>query len=94
MKKGQPILVTDSHRGVYFGHYVEEYEEGNAIKLENARHCFYYSECEGTYSLATKGPQKGSRIGPKITMVIRDVATITECTKEATKLWNSATWKC
>jgi len=96
MKKGQAILVTDQHRGIYFGRYVSTLEGGNAIKLNRARHCYTYKAKGGydlgTFSLATTGPQAGSRIGPECTITIRDVATITECTDVATAAWEAATW--
>jgi hypothetical protein len=30
MKKGDPVLVTDTHRGIYFGYLVARLENGNA----------------------------------------------------------------
>lgn len=92
MKKGTAVLVTNCHRGIYYGRCDRWSEDKKVIHLKRARHCFYYSECEGTYSLATKGPQEGSKIGPEVNMIITDVATVTTCTDEAVKAWESAKW--
>jgi hypothetical protein len=95
MKSGDAVLVTDSHRGIYFGYFVRRLENGNAIKLKNARHCFSY-QCieghEGVYGLASGGPGDGSKVGPRVTMIIRDISKLVELTPEAIDRWEKATW--
>ena len=94
-KKNKPVVILDRHRGIYFGYLVKELEGGNAVRLENARHCYYYSaikENEGTYGLATHGPGKNSKVGPRVNMKVRDVAKIIDTTKEAVERWEKATW--
>lgn len=91
----RPVLVTDTHRGIYFGHLVKELEGGNAVLLEGARHCFSYvclDDHNGVYGLATGGPGPGSYVGPRVSMKIRDVATIVNCTAEAVIRWEDASW--
>ena len=95
--KMKPVLVTDSHRGIYFGYLVSQTNGGKTVKLERARHCFYYVAKKkdgerGVYSLATSGPQGGSKIGPTVTMTINDVVTVVDCTQEAVAMWKTTTW--
>jgi hypothetical protein len=96
VKNGKrPVLVTDTHRGIYFGYLLEELEGGNAVRLERMRHCFTYNcfsgHC-GVYGLATGGPGPGSRIGPPVMAKIRDVSKVVDCTVEAVERWESAKW--
>jgi hypothetical protein len=94
-EKRRPVLVLDTHRGIYWGYIVETLEGGNAVRLENARHCFYFNAVdghEGVYGLAAAGPGKGSKIGPKVDMLIRDVSKVVECSKEAATRWESVAW--
>jgi hypothetical protein len=93
--KNKPVLILDRHRGIYFGYLVEELEGGNAVRLENARHCYYYSTVKnhkGTYGLATHGPGKESKIGPRVNMKVRDVAKIIDVSTKAMEQWEKATW--
>src|ERR1700684_2140976 len=57
------VLVTTSHRGVFFGYATET--DGATIKLRSARNCIYWpTENKGFMGLANMGPVKGSRVGP------------------------------
>ena len=89
-------MVTDTHRGIYFGWLVWESEDQSRVKLEKARHCFYFPVAEaghrGVYGLATVGPGEGAKIGPAVTMVVRDVAKIVDCTEAAVAAWDMASW--
>jgi hypothetical protein len=95
MKK--PVLILDTHRGIYFGDLVAKYDNDARVKLKNARHCFYFPVAElghkGVYGLATVGPAKGAKVGPRVDMIIRDVAKIVTCTPSAVARWESATWE-
>jgi len=89
--------VLDSHRGIYFGYLAGDgvSEGGNAVLLTGARHCWYYSMTsghEGAYGLATSGQGPGSKIGPRVTMTVRDVSKIVEVAPEAVERWEAATW--
>ena len=94
-KKHKPVVILDKHRGIYFGYLVSTHENGNAVKLKNARHCFYYGVHEGhkgTYGLASGGPVSDSKIGPRVNMLVRDVAKVIDCAPSAVKRWESAQW--
>ena len=90
------VLVTDKVRGIYYGSIdliALEGFRGGGVVLHDARHCFFYAKCEGTYSLATKGPQPGSKIGPVVKrQAISDVATISTCDAAAVAAWEAAGW--
>jgi len=96
-KKEKPVLILDAHRGIYFGYLVSKTNNGSTVKLVRARHCFYFVTKKrdgesGVYSLATSGPQTGSKIGPRVTMTIGSVLKIIDCEKKAVESWESATW--
>lgn len=92
-KDPQPLLVTTSHRGVFFGYGQPTAEP--TIRLERARMCVYWtSECQGVLGLATGGPRSGCRIGPAVpSILLRDVTSVTEVTKEATEAWEKGMWQ-
>ena len=95
-KKKKPVLVLDTHRGIYFGYLVKTENNGRTVTLEGMRHCYYYPVAEagnkGVYGLATVGPAKGAKIGPPVTATIHDVSKWVDCTKEAVKRWKAAKW--
>lgn len=66
---------------------------GDRIKLRSARQACYYSEdTHGLLGLAVTGPGKGSRIGPAANIEVRRVVNVIECSSEAAKAWESASW--
>lgn len=90
-----PILVTTSHRGVFFG-YVESLDSvhGETITLRNARNCLYWSSAvRGFLGLAGTGPNKDCRVGPKVlTLTLRNVTAVALATAEAAQNWEDAPW--
>ena len=91
----RPVLILDTHRGIYFGYLVDEQNAGRTVVVENARHCFTYGVHpghEGTYGLASGGPVKGSRIGPRWSGKIHDVSKVIDCTPAAVERWESSEW--
>ena len=62
-KTERAVLVTTSHRGVFFGYALDT--DGETIKLRAARNCIYRpTDNKGFMGLAYMGPIKGSRVGP------------------------------
>ena len=90
--KTRPVLVTTSHRGVFFG-YTED-TKGEIIVLQRARNCLYWpSEQKGFIGLATQGPVSSCRIGPAAeTFEVRDITGVVACSDEAVKAWERAPW--
>lgn len=85
------VLVTTSHRGVFWGRVESTRDNGRTIVLTGARNAIYWATSKGFLELAQIGPNKSSKVGataPRITL--HDVTSVTECTDEATKAWESA----
>lgn len=86
------VLVTTSHRGVFFGYAGDT--AGETIKLRAARNCLYWpTENKGFMGLASMGPVKGARVGPAADIELRDITAVAECTTAAVTAWESAPWK-
>jgi hypothetical protein len=90
-KKEIAVLVTTSHRGVFFGYTAET--EGAIIKLRAARNCLYWpAEQKGFMGLASQGPVAGCRIGPAVDIELRDITAVGKCSEIAVAAWEKAPW--
>lgn len=86
------VLVTTSHRGVFFGYAVDT--NNKTINLRGARNCLYWpSSVGGFMGLAATGPNKETRTGPAVDIILHDVTAVVKCTEAAEKAWLSANWK-
>ena len=86
------VLVTTSHRGVFFGYTTDT--DGATIALRAARNCIYWpSDNKGFMGLAAMGPLKGARVGPAADIELRDITCVAEVQVEAVKAWEAAPWK-
>ena len=93
MKNGKEkaVLVTTSHKGVFFGYAKDT--SGKTIKLRAARNCIYWpSDQKGFLGLASTGPVAGARIGPAADLELRDITAVVDCTAVAVKAWEKAPW--
>lgn len=89
--KERAVLVTTSHRGVFFG-YAEK-TDGEIIKLRAARNCIYWpTNNKGFLGLASMGPVNGARVGPAADIELRDITCVAACTDESVKAWENAPW--
>jgi hypothetical protein len=82
---------------VFFG-YVREHGEvlvqaGRATMLR-ARMCTYWSkETHGVLGLAGIGPQKGSRVGPRVpSLTVESITAVIDCSEDAVKAWEAEVW--
>lgn len=90
-QKERPVVVTTSHRGVFFGYASDT--KGSTIDLKRARLCVYWSaDLHGFMGLASQGPSGGCKIGPAVDIEVRDITSVVECSPEAVKAWESAPW--
>lgn len=88
----QAVLVTTSHRGVFFGYAGEI--DGPMISLRAGRNCLYWSaDVKGFAGLAATGPSKSCRVGPAVDIQLRDITSVSLVTAEAVKAWEAAPWK-
>lgn len=86
------VLVTTTHRGVFFG-YAEE-TSGPMIKLKRARLCVYWTaDLRGFMGLASHGPSSNCKIGPAADIELRDITSVTEVSPAAVEQWEKAPWK-
>ncbi len=91
-----PLLVTTSHRGVFFGYArLPGPDLPASIELMDARCCVYWStDCHGVLGLAAQGPNKTCRVGPKVpALTLWSVTAIAACTAEAAQQWEAEPWK-
>lgn len=91
--KSQAVLVTTSHRGVFFGYAVDT--NSKTIKITNARNCIYWPTSVGGFvGLASGGPNKDTKVGPVAEeMTLHDVTAVLKCSDIAEKAWLTANWK-
>jgi hypothetical protein len=89
-KKTEPksVLVTTSHRGVFWGTLEKTDDKGRTVVLTGARNAIYWATTKGFVELAQVGPNSRSKVGmvaPRITL--HDVTSVTECTDAAAEAW-------
>lgn len=94
VKKTKAVVVTTEWRGVFFGYLESDAKYPARLVLTDARNCVYWgSSSKGVLGLAAKGPDKSSRIGPKIPRAdLVKLTGIFECTPEAVAAWESEPW--
>ena len=91
-KTNVPLVVTTSHKGVFFG-YGNPTDE-STIQLTEVRMCVYWSpDVRGVVGLAANGPTSSCRIGPAApAMTLRDVTAVMEVSDKAEAAWKSEPW--
>lgn len=91
--KQTAVLVTTVHKGVFFG-YSDSDVQKDSITIKNARNCIYWStDVKGFMGLASNGPTKSCRIGPKVpSMKLMGVTAVVEVTPEAIEAWEKSPW--
>jgi hypothetical protein len=90
-KKERAVLVTTSHRGVFFGY--SKSTENETIKLRAGRNVIYWGQSmKGFLGLASTGPDATCRIGPAADIQVRNVTSVSEVTPEAVTKFEAAPW--
>lgn len=91
----RPVLVTTKHRGVFFGYLKAKAAKPEAITLDRARMCVYWStDVRGVMGLASGGPTKGCRVTHALTesVTLYDVTMVAECSEAAAEAWEKGPW--
>jgi len=91
-KAEKAVLVTTTHRGVFFGYATDI--DGETIALRAGRNCLYWSaDVKGFAGLAATGPNKSCRVGPAVDIQLRNITSVSLVSDEAVKAWEAAPWK-
>ena len=95
--KGTAVLVTTANYGIYYGTLERAHKGVDRLVLRDARHVYYYSagdgDNKGAWSLATHGPQAGSKLSPVMPRIlVSKVAHVAECTRAAIEAFGAAGW--
>lgn len=86
----KPVIITTSHRGVFFGDLEVGTEENRTVTLTGARNAIFWATTRGFVELAQVGPNPKSKVGsvaPRI--VLHDVTSVTDCTEAAAAAWRA-----
>lgn len=90
------MLVTTSHRGVFFGYTSAKPEDiitSKVVSLRAARNCIYWPTSQkGFLGLASEGPHKEAKIGPQADITLGDITSVALCTEAAVAAWELAPW--
>ena len=87
----RPVVVTTEFRGVFFG-YCED-TDADPLTLTGARLCISWStDVHGFMGLASGGPTKNCKIGPRADITLKKITSVLECTPDAVKAWEAAKW--
>ena len=96
-KNDRAVVICTAKRGVFFGYSTEDVNAiitRGKVTLERARMCTYWSkETHGVLGLAGIGPQKGSRVGPRVpSLTCESVTAVIVCSDDAVKAWEAEVW--
>lgn len=97
VKKNKKVIVTTANYGIYYGKLESTFKGEDTLVLRGARHVHYYAagpgDAKGTWSLATHGPAKGSKLSPEMPRIlVSRVSCVAECPKDAVKAFANAGW--
>lgn len=89
----QAVLVTTSHRGVFFGYQATPLKDGT-LTISKARNCLYWTaDVKGFLGLAATGPSSSCRVGPAVsTLTLTGVTSVSRVTPAAEKAWTNGPW--
>ena len=87
-----PVIVTTSHRGVFFGYGIPS--DAPTIRIERARMVVYWSaDTKGVLGLAANGPSAACKIGPQVRAItLLGVTSVIEVSEEAALRMEDAPW--
>lgn len=87
-----PLLVTTTHKGVFFGYGTPS--DAETIRIERVRMVVYWSaDVRSIVGLAATGPSSGCKIGPSAPAItLRGVTAVLECSPEAAEKFEAAKW--
>lgn len=92
MANRTPVLVTTSHRGVFFGYADPDTLDQKTIRLDKCRNCIkWHASIGGFLGLAKVGPNSQCMIGAEApTILLHDITSVSEVSPEAADAWSKA----
>ena len=83
------VIVTTTHRGVFFGR-LERYDEDKKIAvLCDCRMAIYWGTTNGLFELANTGPTPKSKISaPAPTVTLHDCTSLIDVAADAVAAWD------
>lgn len=95
--KENAYVICTAKKGVFFGYTAETQKtiiERGTVTIARARMCVRWSsETHGVLGLAGIGPQKGSRVGPRVpSLACNEVTAVITCSPEAAQAWEAELW--
>lgn len=90
----EPLIVTTSYRGVFFGYGDYSKATESTFVLKNARICVYWpEETHGVLGLAQEGPSVKARISPAAPEItLQGVTGVIRVTSQAAEAWEKEPW--
>lgn len=91
------VVICTAKRGVFFGYTSESGDsliEKTRGTLSRARMCVKWSvETRGVLGLAGIGPQRGSKVTPRVpALALESITAVIDCSDEAVKVWEESPW--
>jgi hypothetical protein len=94
---GMPVVVTTSHRGVFFGLLADQQTRAwtGVVTLTAAQMCVEWSaDVQGVLGLAATGPSAGCKVTrPVPLLTVSDVTAVATTTAEAAAAWTARPWR-
>lgn len=87
----RPVIVRTYSAGVHYGYLVSR--KGKEVVLEKSRRIWYWQGANTLSEIALHGVGTGSKIAEPVSITLTEAIEIIECSKEAEKCLNAATWK-
>lgn len=87
------LVITTSHRGVFFGYGVDK-PGAKELTVTNVRMCIQWQASnKGVLGLAVTGPNSSARVTQAVPeMTIKDITAVMKCTEDAVKAWEKGPW--
>jgi hypothetical protein len=93
--KPQPVVVTTTHRGVFFGWLGPDTDRSaTTVEITRAQMCVSWTaDVRSVMGLAATGPSKSCRVGPPVPrLTLQDVTAVIDTTDEAVERWLAQPW--
>lgn len=88
-RKMKPVIITTSHRGVFYGHIPATTKiSAETVKMKGAKMAIYWGTTKGLFELANTGPTDKSKISLPADMEVNAITAIIDVTPEAEAAWS------